>query len=275
MNDPHHHISLPPDFFADSSAAPDPRSPAAPAPPPRRVAPADLAEAKRRGEKWCIVTAYDYLTAGILEEAGIPVLLVGDSAAGAVYGHARDELVTTDELLPLVRAVVRATSRALVVADLPFGTYEATPEQALATAVRFVKEAGAHAVKIEGGARVTTQIELLTSLGVDVLGHLNGADIADRSERDLVRAAGRLEAAGVCGIVLHSVPDACARAITVEVAVPVIGIASGGGCDAQVLRWQTMAGLTDGPGRRYADLRTAVRAAARAFREDVHDGSYA
>src|SRR5213083_796784 len=135
----------------------------------RRVRTRDLLAAKERGEKWAMLTSYDQYTAAIFDQAGIPVLLVGDSAANNVYGYETTVPITAEELLPLVRAVVRATSRALVVGDLPFGSYEEGPAQALRTAVRFMKEGGCHAVKLEGGRRVAAQIEALTGAGIPVM----------------------------------------------------------------------------------------------------------
>ncbi len=138
----------------------------------RRVTVRDLAAAKERGERWPMVTAYDAMTARAFDQAGIPVLLVGDSAAMVVYGHDSTLPVTVDELLPLTAAVVRGSSRALVVADLPFGSYQSSAGQALESAVRFMKEAGAHAVKLEGGRRVLPQVEALVSAGIPVMAHL-------------------------------------------------------------------------------------------------------
>ena len=132
----------------------------------------DLAKAKAAGERWPMLTAYDYTSARIFDQAGIPVLLVGDSAANVVYGYDTTVPITIDELMPLVRAVVRGTTRAFVVADLPFGTYRSSPEQALATAIRFMKEGGAQAVKLEGGAEIAPHIRLLTQSGIPVMAHV-------------------------------------------------------------------------------------------------------
>ena len=137
-----------------------------------RITIRDIAAAKARGEKWPMLTAYDALTAGIFDETGIPVLLVGDSAGNVVFGYDTTVPVTVDDLIPLTAAVVRGTKRAMVVADLPFGSYQASPAAALATAVRFMKEAGAHAVKLEGGMRVAQHVEELVAAGVPVMGHL-------------------------------------------------------------------------------------------------------
>ncbi|HVT66653.1 MAG TPA: 3-methyl-2-oxobutanoate hydroxymethyltransferase, partial [Trebonia sp.] len=139
---------------------------------PGRVTIRDIALAKQRGEKWPMLTAYDALTAGIFDEAGIPVLLVGDSAGNVIFGYDTTIPVTVDDLVPLTAAVVRGTKRALVVGDLPFGSYQASPTEALHNAIRFMKEAGAHAVKLEGGLRVAQQVEELSAAGIPVMGHL-------------------------------------------------------------------------------------------------------
>src|SRR5690349_2987430 len=174
----------------------------------RRVTVRDLAAAKARGEKWPMLTAYDALTARVFDEAGIPVLLVGDSAAMVVYGHDSTIPVTVDDLIPLTAAVARGTRRALVVADLPFGSYQASPADALATATRFLKEAGAHAVKLEGGQRVAHHVEELVQAGVPVMAHLGltpqsvnafgGYRVQGRGEdgQRLLHDAQALEAAG-------------------------------------------------------------------------------
>ena len=141
-------------------------------PPTRRVRTRDLIAAKTRGDRCLMLTSYDQYTAAIFDQAGVPVLLVGDSAANNVFGYETTVPVTTDELLPLVRAVVRATSTALIVGDLPFGSYEEGPTQALRTAVRFMKEGGCHAVKLEGGRRVAAQIEAITTAGIPVMAHI-------------------------------------------------------------------------------------------------------
>ena len=255
----------------------------------RRVTIRDLAEAKRRGERWPMLTAYDQYAAEIFDEAGIPVLLVGDSAADNVLGHENTVTVTTDELLPLVRAVVRSSTRALVVADLPFGSYEASPEQAFATATRFMKEGGAHAVKFEGGARVLLQVELLTRSGIPVMGHLGltpqsvhafgGYRVQGRGEagETLLADAKALETAGAFGLVLEVVPAELAERVTAAVSIPTIGIGAGAGCDAQVLVWQDLAGLRRRPAKfvkQYADVRQVLTDAAKAYAADVIAGTY-
>lgn len=256
----------------------------------RRLTIRDIAAAKQRGERWPMLTAYDVLTAGIFESAGIPVLLVGDSAANVVFGYETTLPVTVDELLPLVRAVVRGTCRALVVADLPFGSYQEGPAQALATAARFLKDGGAQAVKLEGGTRVLPQVEALTAAGVPVMAHLGltpqsvnvfgGYRVQGRGGAGelLLRDAKALEAAGAFAVVLEVVPSELAARITAELTIPTIGIGAGPDCDAQVLVWQDMAGLSAGPPPRfvkaYADLRGALTAATRAFADDVRTRRY-
>src|SRR5690606_18219442 len=180
----------------------------------RRVTVRDIAAAKERGEKWPMVTAYDAMTARVFDEAGIPVLLVGDSAAMVVYGYDSTIPVSVDDLLPLTAAVVRGSRRAMVVADLPFGSYQASPQQALESAARFMKEAGAHAVKLEGGRRVLPQIELLVASGIPVMGHLGltpqsvnvfgGYRVQGRGEAGerLMADAKALEHAGAFAVVL-------------------------------------------------------------------------
>ncbi|MFP5220179.1 MAG: 3-methyl-2-oxobutanoate hydroxymethyltransferase [Actinomycetes bacterium] len=255
----------------------------------RRVTVRDLRLAKERGERWAMLTSYDMLTAALFDEAGIPVLLVGDSAGNNVLGHSSTVPVTVDELMPLTRAVVRSTRRALVVADLPFGSYQASPQQALTTAVRFLQEAGTQAVKLEGGRRVVPQVELLVESGVPVMGHVGltpqselvtGLRVQGRGEagEQLVADAKALEAAGAFAVVLEAVPSALAERVTAELSVPTIGIGAGPGTDAQVLVWTDLAGLTPGPGpkfvKRYADLRTVLTDAVTAYADDVREGRY-
>ena len=255
----------------------------------RRVRTSDLQRAKDRGERWAMLTSYDMLTAQIFEQAGIPVLLVGDSAGNNVLGYATTVPVTVDELLPMVRAVVRSTSRPLVVADLPFGSYQGSPEQALATAARFLKEGGAHAVKLEGGRRVAPQVELLVAAGVPVMGHVGltpqselvmGLKVQGRGDAadGLLADALALQDAGAFAVVLEAVPAELAERVTKELAVPTVGIGAGVGCDAQVLVWTDMAGLTPGAPltfvKRYADLRGVLTEATRAFSDDVREGRF-
>lgn len=255
----------------------------------RRVTVRDLQLAKDRGERWAMLTSYDMLTAALFDEAGVPVLLVGDSAGNNVLGYADTVPVTVEDLVPLVRGVVAGTRRALVVADLPFGSYQASPAQALGTAVRLMR-LGAQAVKLEGGQRVLPQVELLVGSGVPVMGHLGltpqsvntlgGYRVQGRGDAGdrLVEDALALQGAGAFGIVLEVVPADLAERVTKELSIPTIGIGAGAGCDAQVLVWTDMAGLTPGPGpkfvKRYADLRTVLGDAAKAYLDDVVQGRY-
>jgi 3-methyl-2-oxobutanoate hydroxymethyltransferase len=255
----------------------------------RRITISDLAKAKARGEKWPMLTAYDALTAHVFDEAGIPVLLVGDSAGMVVFGHDTTIPVTLDELIPLTAAVVRGTSRALIVADLPFGSYQSSPEAALAAGIRFLKEAGAHAVKLEGGHRVLRQAEELVAAGIPVMGHLGltpqsvnvfgGYRVQGRGEdgEQLLQDAKALEAAGAFAVVLECVPAELAARVTGAVSIPTIGIGAGPGCDAQVLVWQDMAGLSPRTPKfvkRYADVAGVLGQAARSFADEVVGGQF-
>jgi 3-methyl-2-oxobutanoate hydroxymethyltransferase len=254
-----------------------------------RVTVRDIAAAKARGEKWPMLTAYDALTAGIFDEAGIPVLLVGDSAGNVVFGYDTTVPVTVDDLIPLTAAVVRGTKRAMVVADLPFGSYQASPADALKTAVRFMKESGAQAVKLEGGQRVAHHVEELVAAGVPVMGHLGltpqsvfafgGFRVQGRGEdgERLLHDAKALEAAGAFAVVLEGIPAALGARITEALRVPTIGIGAGGACDAQVLVWQDMAGLSPRSpkfAKRYADIASTLRAAAEEYAADVASGAF-
>ncbi|MEW9548894.1 3-methyl-2-oxobutanoate hydroxymethyltransferase [Nonomuraea sp. NPDC050783] len=255
----------------------------------RRVTVRDLAAAKERGERWPMVTAYDAMTARVFDAAGIPVLLVGDSAAMVVYGYDSTLPVTVDDLLPLTAAVVRGSSRALVVADLPFGSYQGSPQQALESAARFMKEAGAHAVKLEGGRRVLPQVEALVSAGVPVMAHLGltpqsvnalgGYRVQGRGQSgdELMADAKDLERAGAFSVVLECVPAELAERVTTSLAIPTIGIGAGASTDAQVLVWQDLMGLTPRPAKfvkRYGDLATDLDRAVRAFAADVTSGAF-
>jgi 3-methyl-2-oxobutanoate hydroxymethyltransferase len=256
----------------------------------KRVRTHHLADAKRRGERWPMLTAYDQYAAEIFDQAGIPVLLVGDSAANNVYGYESTLRVTVDELLPLARTVVRATSRALVVADLPFGSYEAGPERALDTAVRFMKEAGAHAVKLEGGAAVAPQVAALVGAGIPVMAHigftpqkehaLGGYRVQGRgaAAEEVFTDAAALQAAGAFAVVLEMVPAETAKRVTGELTIPTIGIGAGPDCDAQVLVWQDMVGLRQGKMQRfvkqYANLAEVIADAAASYVDEVRRGAF-
>ncbi|CAN2214840.1 PanB Ketopantoate hydroxymethyltransferase [Candidatus Nanopelagicaceae bacterium] len=247
----------------------------------RRVTIADLADAKKRGEKWPMLTSYEEMTASIFDEAGIPVLLVGDSAGNNFLGFENTIPVTVDEMIPLVRAVVRGSQRAMVVADLPFGSYEESPEQALATSTRFFKESGAMAVKIEG-ARIAT-VEKLVAAGIPVMGHLGftpqslhqlgGYKVQGRTDGDaILEAAIALQKAGTFAIVLELVPADLAARITKELSIPTVGIGAGVDCDSQVLVWTDLMGITKNPpklAKAYRNLRTEMLEATKEWAGDV------
>jgi 3-methyl-2-oxobutanoate hydroxymethyltransferase len=252
----------------------------------RRITIMDLKAAKERGEKWAMLTSYEQMTASIFDEAGIPVLLVGDSAGNNFLGEENTIPVTVDELIPLTRAVSRSSTRAMVVADLPFGSYESSAEQALATSTRFFKEAGAMAVKLEG-AHIET-VKKLTTSGIPVMGHLGltpqslhqlgGYRVQGRSDGDVMLAAAlALQEAGAFAIVLELVPDQLAREITTALSIPTIGIGAGNGTDAQVLVWTDMAGLTAKPpklAKAYRNLRQELLDATKEFADEVRLGQF-
>lgn len=249
-----------------------------------------LQKMKAEGHKWAMLTAYDYSTARVFDDAGIPVLLVGDSAANVVYGYDTTVPISIDELIPLVRGVVRGAPHALVVADLPFGSYEDGPTQALATATRFMKEAGAHAVKLEGGERVGEQIATLTAAGIPVMAHvgftpqsvnsLGGFRVqgrGDAAEQTIADAIAVAEA-GAFSVVMEMVPAELATQITGKLTIPTVGIGAGPNCDAQVLVWQDMAGLTSGKTarfvKRFGDVSGELRRAATQYANDVASGVF-
>ncbi|WP_422755203.1 3-methyl-2-oxobutanoate hydroxymethyltransferase [Micromonospora sp. WMMD708] len=256
----------------------------------RRVRTRDLIAAKERGDRWAMLTSYDQYTAGIFDQAGIPALLVGDSAANNVFGYETTLPVTVDELLPLVRAVVRATRHTLVVGDLPFGSYEEGPTQALRTAVRFMKEGGCHAVKLEGGRRCADQIAAITGAGIPVMAHigftpqsehtLGGYRVQGRGDtaEEVLADARAVAGAGAFAVVLEMVPGEVAKRVTAELAIPTVGIGAGPDTDAQVLVWQDMAGLRTGKAprfvKRYADLAGTLTEATRRFADEVRGGEF-
>jgi 3-methyl-2-oxobutanoate hydroxymethyltransferase len=245
---------------------------------------------KAEGQKWAMLTAYDYSTARVFDDAGIPVLLVGDSAANVVYGYDTTVPVSIDELIPLVRGVVRGAPHALVVADLPFGSYEAGPAAALDTAIRFMKEAGAHAVKLEGGERVAPQIAALSAAGIPVMAHIGftpqsvntlggfrvqgRGDAAEQTIHDAIAVA----EAGAFSVVMEMVPAELATQITGKLTIPTVGIGAGRNCDAQVLVWQDMAGLTSGKTakfvKRFGDVGGELHRAATQYADEVASGTF-
>jgi 3-methyl-2-oxobutanoate hydroxymethyltransferase len=256
----------------------------------RRVRTRDLLAAKERGEKWAMLTSYDMYTAGIFDAAGIPVLLVGDSAANNVYGYPTTLPVTVEELLPLVRAVVGATGRTLVVGDLPFGSYEEGPAQGLRTAVRFMKEGGCHAVKLEGGRRVAGQIAAMTTAGIPVMAHvgftpqsehtLGGYRVQGRGDaaEQVVADARAVAEAGAFAVVLEMVPGDVAKRITHDLPVPTIGIGAGPDVSGQVLVVYDMLDIY--PGRKPRIVRNfmagapSVRAAIEAYVKAVKSRAF-
>lgn len=246
--------------------------------------------AKENGIKIVGLTSYDQLSAGIFDKAGIDFLLVGDSAGNNVLGFDTTLPVTVDELIPLTRAVAGAVSRAFVVADMPFGSYESSPEDALHTAFRFMKETHAHAVKLEGGVRSAEQIRRIVSAGIPVMAHigftpqsehgLGGHIIQGRGEglEQLLADAHAVEDAGAFSVVLEMVPAEAAAQVTRELRIPTIGVGAGPDVDGQLLVWTDWAGLGSGRipkfVRQYADLNGILTDAAIAYRTDVASGAY-
>lgn len=256
----------------------------------RRITVRDLREATDRGDRWTLLTSYDALTAGIFERAGVRVLLVGDTSAQTVFGYSSTLPATMDLLIPLVQAVVRGTKTALVVADLPFGSYQSGAPQALQSAVRYLKEGGAQAVKLEGGRRVLPQVEAMTAAGIPVMGHL-GLTPQSINVLGSYQARGRggegdvlladalaLERAGAFAVVLEAVPASLGARVSDALAIPTIGVGGGPSCDAQGMVWQDFAGLTTGRAprfvRRYARLADVLAEAAGSFVSDVADATY-
>lgn len=258
--------------------------------PRRRTRTVHLHQMKERGEKWSMLTAYDQYAAEIFDEAQIPVLLVGDSAGNNVFGYETTLPVTLDEFVPLVRAVSGAVKYAMVVADLPFGTYGGSVQQGFDSAVRLMKEGRAHAVKLEGGAAMAPLVQTLTAAGIPVMAHigftpqsehnLGGYRVQGRGEAaaKMIADARALQDAGAFAIVMEMVPTPVAAEVTKALRIPTIGIGAGPECDAQVLVWQDFAGLRGGKTprfvKRYADIRSTLLDAAREYREDVAAGTF-
>jgi len=257
----------------------------------RRITISDLQAATDRGERWSMLTSYDTLTAGVFEQAGVRALLVGDTSAEMVLGYETTVPMTMDQLIPMVRAVVRGTRTALIVADLPFGSYEAGPGIAVRNAVRHLKEGRAQAVKLEGGQRVLPQVRAMTAAGIPVMGHLGLTPQSINTLGGVRHVQGRgaagdqlladaraLQAAGAFAVVLESVPADLGRRASEALRIPTVGIGAGPYCDAQILVWQDMAGLTTGRlprfVKRYATLRDTLLDATRRFTDDVSGGRY-
>ncbi|MGY4642833.1 3-methyl-2-oxobutanoate hydroxymethyltransferase [Cellulomonas sp. URHB0016] len=257
---------------------------------PKRVRVHHLREAKERGERLTMLTAYDAVTAAIFDSAGVDMLLVGDSIGNTMHGHATTLPVTLDDMVRAGSAVVSAVHRAFVVVDLPFGTYEAGPTQALESAVRVMKATGAAAVKFEGGKRVVPQIRALTDAGIPVVGHLGytpqsehllgGPRVQGRGDlaaEHLSEDAVAIAEAGAVAVVLEMVPAPVAEQITEILKVPTIGIGAGAGCDGQVLVWVDMAGMTDWSPRfakRFGEVGAALASAATAYVDEVRAGTF-
>ena len=251
----------------------------------------ELAELKRRGQKLAMVTAYDFPSGRIADEAGVELVLVGDSAGMVVLGNDSTVPITTEELLMLTRAVTRGAKRPIVVSDMPFGSFQVSDAAAVENAVRFVKEAGADAVKLEGAGPTLSRVQAIVGAGVPVMGHvgltpqsatmLGGfkaqGRTADKAEQ-LYEDALALEAAGCFAIVLEAVPAPVAAAVTEALGVPTIGIGAGAGCDGQVLVWHDLLGLYEGKAprfvKRYADLAGEARRAVEAYVDDVREGRF-
>ncbi|MEV7648461.1 3-methyl-2-oxobutanoate hydroxymethyltransferase [Arthrobacter sp. NPDC089319] len=258
--------------------------------PARRTRIHHLQQAKDEGRRFAMLTAYDQYTAEIFDAAGIEVLLIGDSASNNVLGNETSLPITVDEMLPLCRAVARSARSAFVVADLPFGSYEVSPAQAVETGVRFLKETGVHAVKMEGGAYYADTVRALVQAGVPVMAHigftpqsehaLGGYRVQGRGDDAgrLIDDALALEAAGAFAVLMEMVPAEAAAKVDQALHVPTVGIGAGPSTTGQVLVWQDMVGLRGGKMakfvKQYADVRSIISDAAAAFRSEVQDGAF-
>ena len=257
----------------------------------RKVTTRRLAEMKQRGEKIAMLTAYDYTMATLVDSAGMDVILVGDSASNVMAGNATTLPITLDEMINYAKSVVKGTKRALVVCDMPFGSYQGNSKEALASAIRIMKESGAEAVKIEGGAEIRESIERILTAGIPVMGHLGltpqsinkFGTYAVRAKEEaeankLIEDAKMLEEVGCFALVLEKIPAALATKVSQMLSIPTIGIGAGGGTDGQVLVYQDMLGLNNGFSpkflRRYADLSTVINTALGRYIDDVKSGDF-
>ncbi len=256
----------------------------------RRVSIPELREMKAGGERICMLTAYDWPTARILDGAGVEVLLVGDSLGMVVLGYESTVYVTLEEMIHHVKAVVRGADRALVIGDLPFGSYNEGPVQAIRSATRLIKEGGCAAVKLEGGVEMAPQIERMTRGGIPVMAHigftpqsehaLGGYRVQGRGDTGsrVLDDATAVQEAGAFAVVMEMVPGDVAAQVTKELAIPTIGIGAGAECDGQVLVWQDAFGLRTGKMARfvkqYADVHGVLLEAARAYADDVRGGTF-
>jgi 3-methyl-2-oxobutanoate hydroxymethyltransferase len=256
-------------------------------PPPRPVTVPEFRAAKSRGTKLAVVTAYDYTSARLCDEAGADCILVGDSLGMVIQGHPTSLPVTLDEMLYHTKCVVRGVRRALVVVDLPFMTYQVSPRQAVRNAGRLLKEGGAHAVKLEGGVRMQATVKACVDAGIPVMGHVGltpqavhqlGGFKVQRDTDQLLADAAAVEKAGAFSLVVESVPADLGAKITASVSIPTIGIGAGAGCDGQVLVFHDLLGLYPDfkPkfAKRYVDLGTQVKAAVEAYCKEVREGSF-
>jgi 3-methyl-2-oxobutanoate hydroxymethyltransferase len=251
----------------------------------------DIQAFRERGEKFAMLTAYDALSAHLLDEAGIPIILVGDTLGMVVLGHDDTLPVTVDQMIHHTAAVRRGVTNAFVVGDMPFMSYQASADEGFRNAGRFLKEAGAHAVKLEGGGRVVDLVARLTDAGIPVMGHLGltpqsvnqfgGYRVQGRSDEQahqIVKDAKTLEAAGAFAVVLEAVPSSLASEVTKSLRIPTIGIGAGPDCSGQVLVFHDFLGITEGKApkfvKRYASLGPEIKQAAATFAREVADGTY-
>ncbi len=257
----------------------------------RKVTTLRLSEMKRRGEKIAMLTAYDYSMAKLIDEAGMDVILVGDSASNVMAGNMTTLPMTLDQMIYHAKSVVKGVKRALVVCDMPFGTYQGNSKEALASAIRIMKESHAEAVKIEGGSEIRESIERILCAGIPVMGHLGltpqsinkFGTYAVRAKEEaeaqkLIDDAKMLDEIGCFGLVLEKIPADLARKVSEAVSIPVIGIGAGNGCDGQVLVMHDMLGINKGFSpkflRRYADLSTIINEAVGHYIDDVKSGDF-
>jgi 3-methyl-2-oxobutanoate hydroxymethyltransferase len=257
---------------------------------PRKVRTSHLAQFKLEGRKFSCLTSYDQLTAAIFDEAGIEVILVGDSAADNALGYSTTLPISVDEIIPFGRAVAGSAKRALVVVDMPFGSYEVSPELALENAIRIMKTTGADAVKLEGGTRSSAQIKAITTAGIPVMGHigftpqsvnnLGGFKVQGRGAdaQALIDDATAVADAGAFAVVLELVPAELAKEVTETCGIPTIGIGAGPDTDGQILVWTDFAGLSAHKPKKfvkqYAQLRATLLEAAKSYRSDISSGDF-
>jgi 3-methyl-2-oxobutanoate hydroxymethyltransferase len=255
----------------------------------KKIRTSSLLAMKQAGTKFSCLTSYDFITAQIFDEAGIEVILVGDSAGNTVLGHENTLEVSVDEMISFGKAVATAAKHSLVVIDMPFGSYEISAEQALENAIKLMKQSGAEAVKLEGGAARSPQIKALVQAGIPVMGHLGftpqsvhslgGFKVQGRGEQGakLLEDAQALQEAGVFALVLEMVPAQLAKDITDSLSIPTIGIGAGNQTDGQILVWQDFAGLSSGSRKfvkQYSNLREQLTQAAASYRAEVQSGKF-